>query len=137
MTLLSTNYQNRNQNLELKCSNCEYIFIVPFKIINNRVISCTNCCERTKTTGIKYTFEDIKKYVNNERPDLILLSSEYVNSKTKLKWKCSDTDCNNLWENDMNHIRSRNQGCPKIQSTNSKTWENKPGKLSTESQKYF
>jgi rubredoxin len=50
ITLLSTNYQNRNQNLEWKCSNCEYIFIVPFKILNNRVISCTNCCERTKTT---------------------------------------------------------------------------------------
>jgi DNA-directed RNA polymerase subunit RPC12/RpoP len=57
----------------------------------------------------KYTIEEIRNMANEINKDITLLSEEYINSKTKLKWKCKI--CDNEWETNWNIIQG-GSGCP-------------------------
>ena len=84
--LLSEEYINNLISLEIKCPK-GHIFHTAFgqfKGSKNRKGSrCPHC-----NGGIKYTYEYVKKHIENENYEL--LSTKYVNCKEKLKLKCSE-----------------------------------------------
>lgn len=50
----------------------------------------------------KLTIDDVKKYVEEES-SCTLLSTEYINDKTKLKFKCS---CGKEFEKRFSHFKT-------------------------------
>ena len=62
----------------------------------------------------KLTIEDIKKYFEENRDDLIILSNTYVNYYTKMKWQCRVN--NHIFFSSICSIKSNGAGCPECAS---------------------
>lgn len=83
--LLSTEYINARQDLKIKCSKGH---IYNMKWYNYKTgYRCPSCgIERSKEKQ-KYSYQYVREYIKNQGDEL--LSTEYINCKTKLKIKCS------------------------------------------------
>ena len=55
----------------------------------------------------KLTYEEVKKYINSKNCEL--LETNYVNSSTKMKIRCS---CGNIFIKDFNHFKRGQDTCP-------------------------
>jgi hypothetical protein len=91
---LSKKYINDDSKLLFKCNldNCQW-FARPHDILRNHW--CPQCAGNKK-----YTIEDCEKLANSR--DGKCLSKKYINSGTKLKWKCNKD--NYKWDNTPGHI---------------------------------
>jgi hypothetical protein len=89
--------------MKWKCSdtNCNYLWESNMNHIRSKNQGCPKC-----GGSKKLTIEEIKKYLEENRNDLIPLSDTYVNNYTKMKWKCSDTNCNYIWSTTFLSIKS-------------------------------
>jgi hypothetical protein len=63
--------------------------------------------------GKKATIEECQQYA--QRHEGVCLSERYINSETKLHWKCP---CGNEWMGSYKHMKSQNSWCIKCQYTN-------------------
>ena len=54
----------------------------------------------------KLTYEEVKKYINSKNCEL--LETNYINSSTKMKIKCS---CGNIFIKDFNHFKRGQNTC--------------------------
>ena len=99
--LLSEKYKNNKENLEYICGNCGDICSISFNSYQ-KGIGCPKCAGNKKLTleFVKETFE--------KRGD-ILLSKDYINTDSKLQYKCGKCDekCNISF-----HSYQQGQGCP-------------------------
>lgn len=55
----------------------------------------------------KLTYEEVKKYINSKNCEL--LETNYINSSTKMKIRCS---CGNIFVKDFNHFKRGQDTCP-------------------------
>jgi len=78
---------------------------------------CPDCAvdESRKRTRVKKTIEDMHRLAKKRRGKC--LSTEYVNSKTKLKWQCSEGD---IWEAVPGNIQ-QGTWCPVCADVQKKT----------------
>lgn len=109
-------YIDSKTKIKLKCSNpecgCEWE-MAPSKIFRKRKHSiCPECKkeelrkEQTKTT------EQFKKELEEHLGNSVEVIGEYINSKTPIKVRCTNPDCNHEWENTP-YLLLTGQGCPK------------------------
>ena len=110
--LLSTEYKNSKEKLELQCPK-KHIFKMSY-VCFQRGQRCPEC-DKSK----KLTLNKVKQYIENF--EYKLLSTEYVNSKTKLELQCPEGHIYNVIYNSF----QQGQRCPSCASV--KGWS-KPEK---------
>jgi len=81
--LLSTIYKNNTSKLLIKCNN-NHIFKMDYKHFKDRKQRCPKCHYKLISHNIEY----IKEQISIIAPNYKLLSTEYLNNCTKLKFKC-------------------------------------------------
>ena len=107
---LSSNYVSARFPMQFQCTKCNRQFKSTANDIKNGY-GCLRCGGKMKKT-VQDTHELAK--ANN----LIFLSTEYVNSRTKHKWRC--TKCNNVFLKTPSDV-TQGHGCPECGKK--KRWE--------------
>lgn len=102
--LLSSVYKGSHKKLEYSCNVCNFIWSTTFGSIKNGSHGCPKCGK-----SLKLTLEHVEKFLLTK--NIQLLSKEYINSKTKLEYKCSV--CNFVWFTTFSSIKNNSRGCPK------------------------
>jgi hypothetical protein len=106
LELITTEQQYKidTNNLLIKFS-CGHIEKCDFVTLKHRKTSlCFNCTPREN-----WDINKIKEWLNNNEPSIELLSNNYINTSTPLKFKC---DKNHIFEKDWKHFKDRGQRCP-------------------------
>lgn len=98
---LSEKYEGSDHKLKIRCKDGHVWEARPFNLIN-RKSWCPYCCGRGKD-NIE-TFKKIAIEKNGE-----CLSTEYINCRTKLKFKCND---GHVWETLPRTIKYSKSWCP-------------------------
>lgn len=105
--LLSREYINNETKLHFKCLKCNYDWHVRPSSLKDTLTQkgrgCPKCNKR-----LAYTIANMQR-IASERGGWCL-SKNYVNNKTRLKWKCGI--CNYIWCATPHSILSRNSWCP-------------------------
>lgn len=112
-TLLSKEYINSDTPLLFRCNICGQNFERDFHHLKRGRFMCQGCSKKNaKKPPNTLTFEDIKKYIyeNDLKHECLLLSTEYINSKTPLQFKCNI--CGQMFERDANHLLKGRFRCP-------------------------
>lgn len=103
--LLSKKYINIDSKLDFRCTIDGYTWSTSWNSIKNIGTGCAKCSKKNKPT-----IEEIKKFVYENQPNIIILSSEYVKAKNHLDCKC--LVCNHKWGVNWSNL-SQGRGCPK------------------------
>jgi hypothetical protein len=110
---LSTEYVTAKTKMKWKCSNLNHPeWESTFDIVVSRNAWCNLCyrqqqSEKSKLVG---AFEKAQEYAQSRNGEC--LSTEYVNAKTKMRWKCDNLE-HPIWESTFESIVSREQWCKK------------------------
>lgn len=108
--LISKEYKNNATKLEIRCS-CREIYCVDYNTFRKGQTRCKKCYWIENEHHNKYTYEYIKKYIE-ENSDSKLLSKEYKNGSTKLSIQCGI--CKDEFKKSFYDIRrSQSYICPK------------------------
>jgi hypothetical protein len=114
---LSSKYENERSVLEWKCGTCGCIWSTTYNSIQHGSW-CPRCSHNEKRT-----IEDAQKVAEEYGGKCI--STEYINSSSKLKWICSK---GHPFEADLSHVLYGDRWCPKC---------NRPGKKIREKLEYI
>jgi len=101
---LSNEYVNTHTKLEWECAKGHNWMTEPRRIKSNRW--CPDCAKEMRGSHSKLTIEEMQAVA--EKRNGSCLSEKYINSKTKLKWRCSK---GHEWEAIYDSIRS-GKWCP-------------------------
>lgn len=102
--LISTEYKDAYSPLTLICKEHGEFKLSWNKIYQGRM------CQKCSNRNIKYTIYEIKDILSNTNPNIEVLSTEYVNTFDKLKFKCKIDG--HIWYSTWHNILSNNNGCP-------------------------
>ena len=97
---LSDEYKNNSTKMSWRCSENHEWEARFVDIKNGHWCACCNGCA-------KNTIEECHKYAENKGGEC--LSTEYKNSHTKMKWKCSE---NHEWDANFHNIKNHRHWCP-------------------------
>jgi len=97
---LSEEYVNSHTKLKWQCSEGHQWQALPINIVH-KDSWCPTCAG-----NVKFTIEYMRKIANDRGGEC--LSKEYINNRTKLKWRCSE---GHEWEADAGHIVGRGSWC--------------------------
>lgn len=119
-TLISTEYQNYRQKLEIHCHMCNKDYKQTFQAIQ-KGYWCTEDCKRNNIankvihSGYKfYTLDDVKNHISQQGDTL--LSNQYTNGQEDLSIKCGN--CNNTFKMGYYRYNILKQRCPSCQLKN-------------------
>lgn len=105
--LLSEIYTTSKENLEFKCK-CGNNFSTTFdKFKNRNKKQCTDCGNAIMRKKQSLTLDEVIAYIR-ENSNSELLSKEYVNTKSKLLFKCS---CGETFEKSFEKFKSKSKTC--------------------------
>lgn len=104
---LSNEYINNQTKMKWKCSE-GHEWDVMFGHIKHGSW-CPECARVSKKLGI----EECKEYAISKGGEC--LSTVYVNTRTKMKWRCAE---GHEWNATFSHIKSGGQWCPKCATNN-------------------
>lgn len=110
--LLSTEYINSRTKLQIRCA-CGEIFEASFDKFRNRdKRQCNKCGDNIMKGKQKTPYQEVKEFIEGEEGNgCKLLSTEYINNRTKLQVKC---DCGEIFEVCFGKFKDKNQRqCPK------------------------
>jgi hypothetical protein len=100
--LLSETYEGNNKNIDILCPS-GHIWNTTLVSFEQAKLGCPEC------SGMKkHTIEDCHKLA--ERKNVVLLSTEYVDNKEDLLWKCKV--CDDEWPTCYNDLDQAKIGCP-------------------------
>lgn len=111
--LISTQYNNHYDKLNIKCNKCESITSISFKTFSKR-ISNSKKCKKCFGLSLKLDFNVILKEAKNRGHIVLSKISDYKLAKSKLRFKCQDNHVfMATWDKYYsNPIRSpRSNGC--------------------------
>lgn len=115
--LLTKEFKNQKQKLEIEC-RCGNISLKTFdNFYRKKQYLCKKCTDRIKADALKLDFEEIRRKI--ESTGCELLSTNYQNTKTKLKIKCS---CGNIF---LKRIADFSQGQTRCNECAIKSIKNK------------
>ena len=113
-TLISTEYKNYRQKLQIKCHKCDEEYEQSYQMIL-KGYWCTGTCRTenymnrdNSNNKYRYTYDEVRDIIN--MTNNTLCSKEYVNSKTKLDIYCND--CKNIFSMSFYHFNILKQRCP-------------------------
>ena len=106
--LLSTEYKNASQKLEVECmkcgwNSCDNNWRPTFKNIKNHNRGCSRC-----NGGVSFTYDFIKQDLMKNN-NISLLNKEYINTRNNYVVKCNN--CKYVWETTISSMR-QGSGCP-------------------------
>ena len=99
---LSDIYVNNVTKLRWRC-NCGYEWESPLVSVRNRDRWCSRCAGCAKLS-----IDDARNVARGRGGEC--LSEKYVNTDTKMLWKCSQ---GHEWKAKLNHIKDSNSWCPR------------------------
>jgi hypothetical protein len=102
--LISTEYNNCKEKLNIKCNKCGNIYSIRFCNFKqgNR---CNKCSIKERNDNNKLLYEDVRNYINSTGEELI--SKEYKGCKTSLQVKCKK--CNKIYKVRFNDFKQGNR----------------------------
>ena len=104
---LSTKYVNAHTKMKWRCSQ-GHQWESGFGPIKSHGYWCSTCA------GVsKLDIEECKEFAISKGGEC--LSTEYVNTRTKMKWRCFE---GHEWESDFAHIKNQGCWCPKCATNN-------------------
>lgn len=101
--ILSDKYINAKTELKCRCSIDGYEWVTNWSGLSQGK-GCHMCAG-----NIKYTYDEIKNYIESNS-NCLLISDSYKNNESKLLLKCQ---CGDLFEKTFNDFRHNNKNCPK------------------------
>ena len=117
---LSEEYVYSRGRLEWKCKKKTHdSWLATYDSVVNHGSWCRKCANEKNAENYKNknALDLAKKYAQSKGGEC--LSTEYINTKTKLEWKCSNSE-HESWVADFEHIVKRNSWCPKCSGRFSK-----------------
>ena len=106
LELLARGYANSKTPLQYKCCECGYEGRLRFNDLKKS--GCRECGIRRRTASRKLDFDTFKSDMRAR--GIEVLSSEYVNSGTKLRLRC--LKCHRTWPARAHDLRNAGTGCP-------------------------
>jgi thiol-disulfide isomerase/thioredoxin len=103
--LISTEYINNKENLIWECKE-GHQWKACWNNIKNLNQWCPTCFGNSKPV-----IEELQEYAENKGGKLI--STEYINARTRMKWKCKE---GHQWEACWYNIKNAGQWCPECAS---------------------
>lgn len=102
-----SSFEASNKKMHWQCLACQYQWITSFQAIHIAETGCPKCNDTS------FSNEIIDKFLQDNKPSIIRLD-EYINTTTKIKWKC--LDCENIWYAKPQELLRKNPnrivGCP-------------------------
>ncbi len=97
---ISVKYKNARAKMQWKCAEDHEWYATPDNVKSGKW--CPSCCKTTKLT-----IEACRELALSHGG--MCLSEVYVNSQTKMDWKCAE---GHEWSANFSHMRNRGQWCP-------------------------
>ena len=102
--LISNNYTNMRDKITIECGECHNEYSCSFySFVKTKNKKCRKCVGKS-LRPYKYSIQKIREMADNNGCEL--LSEEYVDVYSKLKFKCS---CGNLFETNVNEFVNSNK----------------------------
>lgn len=95
-------YINNTSPLTFKCNLCGDLFVRDFAHLKRGRTCCEKCAKIKRNNKIKFSIKEVNDYLEKEGNPCVLLSTEYVNAKTPLIFKCK---CGNEFKRDFDHLK--------------------------------
>lgn len=102
-TLISTEYVNTKSPLLFKCS-CGTLFEKSFEKFKSKEKQCKNCSYLDISKNQTFSYDFVKKYIENN--NCILLDDSYINCESKINIECP---CGETFVSNFNSFRNYNQ----------------------------
>jgi hypothetical protein len=102
--LLTENYRGVDEKLTLQCSQGHIWDMTPYKIKSGQW--CKLCMKRKVGEGKKLNIEELINIAKIRRGKL--LSKNYVNARTPLKWRC---ERGHIWRAIADSVKNKNTWC--------------------------
>jgi hypothetical protein len=118
---LSTEYKNNKTDMLWKCHNPKHQpWLAKFNTLKHQNTWCKECCKENQLWNMNKPEKllEAKDYAKNKNG--VCLSKKYVNEKSKLKWKCHNSE-HNAWFADARHVMRDDQWCPECAGAKNKT----------------
>ena len=109
----------RNKNISIKCKDMDgYFFNISAYDLERRGLSHTKIVNKNNPHSI----HNIHQFLKNKNLDIILVSDDYVDNKSKLIWKClcCGNDFELSWQNFRKHPRKVCSRCSRGRNGNLK-----------------
>lgn len=106
-TLISNEYINRNTLLDLHCS-CGESYKKDWAHLQRKSFCCPKCALKKRNKKLAFSVEDIKQYLIENKCNCTLLSTEYVNIKTPLEFRC---ECGKTFIRTFDNIKKGSYRC--------------------------
>ena len=118
--LLSAEYINSEENMEWECS-VHGKFLMSWGQISQGH-GCQKCAREEISNSKRYTFEEVKQYLDDINYPYKLLSTEYIDSKMPLEFECEyhGKFHKPFGQITVNGIKAGCQDCGRIRSADSK-----------------
>lgn len=114
--ILSTEYINKDKHLICRCIIDNNIWKATWSNLSQNK-GCPICATIKSSKKQRLTIEYIKTQIKEVNPNIDIVSTEYINAKTKIKCRCKID--NNEWYVRWNNIMN-GTGCPKCYAKNIK-----------------
>lgn len=113
--LLSKEYKNNKQELNFACKDGHEL-AMKLNQFKNCTIPCKVCRSKKENNKwrLKYSYVDVKKYIEDQSCKLLTTEEEYINTREKLAIQCNKGHIFNM----EFHIFKQNHGCPECANEN-------------------
>jgi hypothetical protein len=101
---LSDKYINNHNKLIWKCGSCDYVWNATLHNVKDQHQWCPRCAG-----NLKHDIKIVKEWLIKNKPNSQLLSTNYINSKSDLKFRCKK---GHVWNSTFGRIKS-GKWCPK------------------------
>jgi len=99
--IISSSYENNKTHLQCGCDVCGYTWKAPWiRLQTGR--GCRKCTDKIRGKNKRLTIPYINEQLTTLHPSLSLLSAEYINNFSPLRWKCCI--CLYEWSSSWQHL---------------------------------
>lgn len=109
-TLLSDTYNGGSAYLQFKCNLCGNTFQKTYKSLRDyKSFRCRSCSSKNGKQPTKKSLEYVKQFLIDNNADLELLSTEYINNRTPLTFKC--LKCGSEFQRSLDKLQQTKNFC--------------------------
>lgn len=117
---VSGEYQNNLSPLVFKCHLCGKTFVRDFAHLQRGRTCCEQCARKKRDKKLSFSISTVKQYLEEHDNPCTLISEEYVNSRTPLKFQCK---CGEYFFRDFDHLKRGAYHCEKCYRESLRTYK--------------